>query len=98
VIKIATTLKKSTNKVYLISGDKNLSMKTNLCWEAKAMSANVWRLCEGVEIEAQMLKLAQMFNRITNVQISTKAPLLQNRCYLHVALFISILFSILDKI
>ena len=37
-------------------------------------------------------------NRSTNAQISTEAPLLQNRCYLHVALFISILLSILDKI
>jgi hypothetical protein len=39
------------------------------------------RLCEGGEIEAQMFKLTQMFNRIPNVQISTEAPLLQNRCY-----------------
>ena len=41
---------------------------------------DVLRLCEGGEIEEQMFKLAQMFNRIPNVQISTEAPLLQNRC------------------
>ena len=41
---------------------------------------NVLRLCEGGEIEAQMFNLAQMFNRIPNVQNSTKTPLLQNRC------------------
>jgi hypothetical protein len=44
------------------------------------MTANVLRLCEGGEIEAQMFKLAQMFNKIPNVQISIEAPLLQNRC------------------
>ena len=44
------------------------------------MAYNVLRLCEGGEIEAQMFNLAQMFNRIPNVQNSTKTPLLQNRC------------------
>ena len=39
------------------------------------------RLCDGGEIEAEKLNLLQMFNQGTNVEISTKAPLLQNRCY-----------------
>ena len=44
------------------------------------MPANVKRLCDGGEIEAKMLNLVQMFNQGTNVEISSKAPLLQNRC------------------
>ena len=46
----------------------------------------VLRLCEGGEIEEQMLSLAQMPNRIINVQFSTYAPLLQNRCCAFVVL------------
>ena len=45
-----------------------------------SMTANVLRLCEGGEIEVQMLKLVQMFNRIPSLKNSTNAPLLQNRC------------------
>jgi hypothetical protein len=41
---------------------------------------NVLRLCEGEEIEEQMFKLAQMFNRIPLLKNSTYAPLLPNRC------------------
>jgi hypothetical protein len=40
-----------------------------------------WRLCDGGEIEAEKLNLLLMFNQGTNVCFSTKAPLLQNRCY-----------------
>ncbi len=39
------------------------------------------RLCDGGEIEAEKLNLLLMFNQGTNVCFSTKAPLLQNRCY-----------------
>ena len=42
---------------------------------------NVKRLCDGGEIEAKKLNLLLMFNQGTNVCFSTKAPLLQNRCY-----------------
>jgi hypothetical protein len=45
------------------------------------MRHNGLRLCEGGEIEAQMFKLAQMLIRIPMLKFSTKAPLLQNRCY-----------------
>ena len=45
------------------------------------MPHNGKRLCDGGEIEAEKLNLLQMFNQGTNVEISTKAPLLQNRCY-----------------
>ena len=45
------------------------------------ISANVFGLGEGGEIEAQMFNLAQMFIRIPNVQFSTNAPLLPNPCY-----------------
>jgi len=45
------------------------------------MGCNVLGLGEGGEIEAQMFSLVQMFNRIPNVQFSTKAPLLPNPCY-----------------
>jgi hypothetical protein len=44
------------------------------------LAGNGLGLCEGGEIEAQMFNLAQMLIRITNVQFSTKAPLLQNPC------------------
>jgi hypothetical protein len=37
-------------------------------------------LASVVELDAQMFSLAQMFNRIPNVQFSTEAPLLQNPC------------------
>ena len=51
-----------------------------LCCVRK-VAANGKRLCDGGEIEAEKLNLLQMFNQGTNVEISTKAPLLQNRCY-----------------
>jgi hypothetical protein len=38
------------------------------------------QLGEGREIEAQMFNLLQMLIRIPNVQFSTKALLLPNRC------------------
>jgi len=44
------------------------------------MAYNVFGLCEGGEIEEQMLMLAQMFNRIPMLKFSTNAPLLQNPC------------------
>ena len=40
------------------------------------------------EIEAEKLNLLLIFNKGTNVCFSTKAPLLQNRCY--VPLFIEL--------
>jgi hypothetical protein len=45
------------------------------------MAYNGSRLCDGGEIEAEKLNLLLMFNQGTNVCFSTKAPLLQNRCY-----------------
>jgi hypothetical protein len=39
-------------------------------------------LCDGGEIEAEKLNLLLLFNQGTNVEFCTKAPLLQNRCYL----------------
>jgi len=45
------------------------------------VAANGKRLCDGGEIEAEMLNLLLMFNQGTNVCFSTKTPLLQNRCY-----------------
>ena len=44
------------------------------------MTANVKRLCAGGEIELQMFVLAQKPIRITAVDVSTSAPLAQNRC------------------
>jgi hypothetical protein len=44
------------------------------------LAANVLGRCEGGEIEAQMFKLVQMFNRIPSLKNSTEAPLLQNPC------------------
>jgi hypothetical protein len=52
--------------------------------------SNVSRLCDGGEIEAEKLNLLLMFNQGTNVCFSTKAPLLQNRCY--VPLFFKLWF------
>jgi hypothetical protein len=46
------------------------------------MPYNVKRLCDGGEIEAEKLNLLLMLNQGTNVGFCTKAPLLQNRCYL----------------
>ena len=43
--------------------------------------ANVSGLCDGGEIEAEKLNLLLMFDQGTNVEFSSKAPLLQNRCY-----------------
>ncbi|WP_228779425.1 hypothetical protein, partial [Chryseobacterium indologenes] len=42
------------------------------------ITANGSRLCDGGEIEAEKLNLLLMFNQGTNVEISSKAPLLQN--------------------
>ncbi len=47
-----------------------------------SIAPNVPRLCDGGEIEAEKLNLLLMFNQGTNVEFCTKAPLLQNRCYL----------------
>ena len=46
----------------------------------QTVAGNVLRLGEGGVLEAPMLDLAQMFNRGTNVQSSTEAPLSPNRC------------------
>ena len=53
----------------------------NIILLLKKVAYNGKRLCDGGEIEAEKLNLLQMFNQGTNVEISTKAPLLQNRCY-----------------
>jgi len=45
------------------------------------MRHNGLRLCEEAELEAQMFSLAQMFNRIPNVQFSTEPAFLQNPCW-----------------
>ncbi|EKT3958555.1 hypothetical protein NTJ28_002571 [Flavobacterium psychrophilum] len=45
-----------------------------------ALNHNVSGLCEEAELEAQMFDLAQMFNRIPNVQISTEPAFSQNPC------------------
>jgi hypothetical protein len=45
------------------------------------ISYNGKRLCDGGEIEAEKLNLKIMFNQGKNVEFSSKAPLLQNRCY-----------------
>ena len=45
------------------------------------IAANGLGLGDGGEIEAEKLNLLLMFNQGTNVEISSKAPLLQNRCY-----------------
>lgn len=42
---------------------------------------NGFRLGDGGEKKAEKLNLLLMFNQGTNVCFSTKAPLLQNRCY-----------------
>ena len=55
---------------------QNYNRSTNV-----AMEHNGSRLCDGGEIEAEKLNLLLMFNQGTNVCFSTKAPLLQNRCY-----------------
>ena len=51
------------------------------CIVCPKISHNALRLCDGGEIEAEKLNLLLMFNQGTNVCYSTKAPLLQNRCY-----------------
>jgi len=45
------------------------------------LAYNVLGLCEEAELEAQMFSLAQMSNRIPNVQYSTEPAFLQNPCY-----------------
>jgi hypothetical protein len=45
------------------------------------MHPNVLGLGEVGELEVQMFNLAQMPNRIPNVQFSTSAPILPNPCW-----------------
>ena len=49
------------------------------------ISHNVLRLCAGGELELQKFSSAQKPNRITAVDVSTLAPLAQNRCCAYVA-------------
>ena len=56
-------------------------MLQNLNGNRGGISDNGKRLCDGGEIKAKKLNLLLMFNQGTNVCFSTKAPLLQNRCY-----------------
>jgi hypothetical protein len=44
------------------------------------MAHNVLGLCEVGELKVQMFNLAQELIENTNVQPSTKAPILQNPC------------------
>lgn len=44
------------------------------------MHANVLQLGEVADLEAQMFKLAQMYIKKPNVQFSTDAQILPNRC------------------
>jgi hypothetical protein len=44
------------------------------------VSANVLRLGDVAEIEAQMFSFAQKFNRKTELEFSTSAAILTNRC------------------
>jgi hypothetical protein len=44
------------------------------------LAGNVLGLCEVGAFKAQMLNLELLFNRITAVQFSTSAPILQNPC------------------
>lgn len=45
------------------------------------VAPNSLRFCDGGKIKAEKLNLLQIFNQGSNVEISSKAPLLQNRCY-----------------
>jgi len=45
-----------------------------------SMTANVLRLGDVAEIEAQMFSFAQKFNRKTELEFSTSAAILTNRC------------------
>ena len=44
------------------------------------MNVNVLRLGDVAEIEAQMFSFAQKFNRKTELEFSTSAAILTNRC------------------
>ena len=44
------------------------------------MTANVFRLGDVAEIEARMFSFAQKFNRGTELEFSTSAAVLPNRC------------------
>jgi low affinity Fe/Cu permease len=44
------------------------------------LTANEQRLCEGTALKNFCSAFAQMYNRITNVELLTSAVLLQNRC------------------
>lgn len=57
-----------------------------------SITANGLGLGEVGELEVQMFSLAQMTNRITNVQFSTSAPILPNPCYL-LPLFLFVVFN-----
>ena len=59
----------------------NLSIYLELGTRIFKITHNGKRLCDGGEIEAEKLNLLLMFNQGTNVCFSTKAPLLQNPCY-----------------
>jgi len=63
-----------------LCGVSGLCVGPSAVLRGKAMSYNVFGLCEGGEIEEQMFMLAQMFNRIPMLKFSTNAPLLQNPC------------------
>jgi hypothetical protein len=44
------------------------------------VTANGLGLCDVGEFQVQMFNIAQKFNRITNAQFSTSAPILPNPC------------------
>ena len=47
------------------------------------LAANGLQLAEVGELELQMFKLAQMYNRNPNAQFSTSAPILANPSYVY---------------
>jgi len=66
-------------------------LTSNLSVSFITMTANGLGLCEGGEMEAQMLLLVQMLIRIPMLKFSTNAPLLQTHCY--VPFFLSSCFE-----
>ena len=69
--------------VFNKSFDLVLSLKNfNFCNLAGSIAYNVLRLGDVAEIEAQMFSFAQKLNRRTELEFSTSAAILPNRCWL----------------
>jgi hypothetical protein len=67
--------KKRKTNLYL-----NCYKKYILIYEGAKIATNVLRLGDVAEIEAQMFSFAQKFNRKTELEFSTSAAILTNRC------------------